>query len=140
MLSECEIPSDSGRGAHFFNALAKSLDENAKRDSAGRGVCSGRGLPAKSPIPIHLFTAPLHNRLLFAYQSAHHHFIPDCRWHEVGPGRHGAGDSLPVYAENHLREYRSFQPLAYLIGPRGAEEHFPSIERMKVRLRRLFGG
>jgi predicted PurR-regulated permease PerM len=30
-------------------------------------------------------------------------------------------------------------PYAYLIGTRGTEEHFPSIEKMKMRLRRLFG-
>jgi predicted PurR-regulated permease PerM len=34
----------------------------------------------------------------------------------------------------------SLKPYAYLIGTRGTEEHFPSVERIKVRLRRLFGG
>ena len=52
MTSENPLsPKHSGqaRGAHFLNlpgrqtgALAKSTDENAKRDSAGRGVCSQR--------------------------------------------------------------------------------------------------
>jgi predicted PurR-regulated permease PerM len=34
----------------------------------------------------------------------------------------------------------SLKPIAYLIGTRGTEEHFPSIERLKVRMRNLFAG